>query len=351
MKKEIAILFGGISSEHEISIVSSRSVAEHLSPDEYHIHYIGINAQGQMMAIEKEQFKNLKKVPEKGSIVHFIAQGEKKGYLKGEIFSPVDVVFPVLHGTGGEDGWMQGFFDTLQLPYVGSNVEGSCICMNKSIAKKMITNTSIQQVPFSCFFAHEDLMTIKKNILEKFTLPVFIKPSHGGSSIGISKCKTEETLISCIELAFQYDREIIVEQAIQGREIECSVLGDYENIRSSLPGEIIPLREFYDFDAKYVEQSTRLEIPANLSDSLVKKLQEKACEIFLQLRCYGMARIDFFVQEEKEEIYLNEVNTIPGFTAISMYPKLWEISGLSYCTLLDELIRLAVLRRLKYKYG
>ena len=351
MKKDIAVLFGGISTEHGISIISARSVAHQLDRTKYSLHLIGIDCHGVMKVFSQEELDEMNEVPQGEASLRFSAQGSQQGYFWKDHFFPIDTVFPVLHGLGGEDGWIQGYFDTLGIPYVGSNVEGSSICMNKSVTKAVLKNTCLEQVPFSYFFSSTPLSEIIEHTLASFTFPVFIKPSHGGSSIGISKCKKAEDLEMCIKNAFSFDREIIIEQGIQGREIECSVLGDYDNIRSSVPGEIIPLREFYDYEAKYLEASTKLEIPASLPPELIEKIQTQACYIFQHLRCYGMARVDFFVETGTNKIFLNEVNTIPGFTSISMYPKLWEASGLKYSDLLDELIDLAIQRRISYNYG
>ncbi len=351
MKKAIAVLFGGISSEHGISIISARSVAHHLDANKYDLHLLGIDQRGLMSVFTMQELDEIAEVPCSETSLSFCAQGSKQGYCWKDEFFPIDVVFPVLHGLGGEDGWIQGFFDTLGIPYVGSNVEGSSICMNKSVTKAVLKNTKLEQVPFSYYFSNTPLSDIVDNVLSSFTLPVFIKPSHGGSSIGISKCKNKQDLEECIKKAFSFDREIIIEQGIQGREIECSVLGSYDKIRSSVPGEIIPLREFYDYEAKYIEASTKLLIPATLPADILSHIQSQACFIFQHLRCYGMARVDFFVETNTNKIYLNEVNTIPGFTSISMYPKLWEASGLKYPDLLDELIDLAIQRRISYNYG
>jgi D-alanine-D-alanine ligase len=351
MKKEIAVLFGGISTEHGISIISARSVAHQLDSSKYSLHLIGIDRQGLMQVFTLKELDEMSEVQSGDIHLRFCHQGSSHAYFWKDQFFPIDVVFPVLHGLGGEDGWIQGYFDTLGIPYVGSNVEGSSICMNKSVTKAVLKNSTLEQVPFAYYFSNTPVAQIIEDTLSSFSFPVFVKPSHGGSSIGISKCKRKEDLEKCIENAFSFDREIIIEQGIQGREIECSVLGGYKDIRASMPGEIIPLREFYNYEAKYIEASTKLVIPAQLPSELIKKIQEQACYIFQHLRCYGMARVDFFIENESHKIYLNEVNTIPGFTSISMYPKLWEASGLQYTDLLDELIRLAIQRRFSYNYG
>lgn len=215
MKKAIAVLFGGISTEHEISIISARSVAHHLNESKYDLHLIGIDRLGLMRMFSLQELDEMNEVPLKETCLRFEAQGSQQGYYWKDKFYPIDAVFPVLHGLGGEDGWIQGFFDTLGIPYVGSNVEGSSICMNKSITKAVLKNTCLEQVPFSYFFSNTPITDIVKQVLSSFTLPVFIKPSHGGSSIGISKCKNTEDLEMCIKNAFSFDREIIIEQGIQ----------------------------------------------------------------------------------------------------------------------------------------
>jgi len=269
--------------------------------------------------------------------------------------SQIDILFPVLHGPYGEDGTIQGFLELTGLPYVGCGVLGSSVCMDKVMQKKVIESEDIKQTPYIWFWS-KDWQARKDEILDELSLayPVFVKPANLGSSVGISKADNREELIQAAEQALQYDRKIIIEQGVKNpREIEVAVLGNQEP-KASVPGEIIPSNEFYDYDAKYVDGKSDAKIPADLMDEEVKQIQEMAIKAYKALDCEGMARVDFLLDEDKE-IYLNELNTIPGFTSISMYPKLWEATGISYPELLDELIELAIERaqekkKLKIEY-
>jgi D-alanine-D-alanine ligase len=256
----------------------------------------------------------------------------------------VDVVFPVLHGTYGEDGTVQGLLDLAGLPFVGSGVLGSAVGMDKDMQKRLFLQAKLPVGDFLAITRAEwekSRGKVLSAIRKKFRFPVFVKPATLGSSVGMTKAHNAKELAAAMDLASEFAQKILVERAIRGREIEVSVLGN-EEPKASIPGEIVPHREFYDYAAKYLEEGTRLLIPAKLNRAQVKRFQEYAVRSFRALECLGMARVDFFLEHRTGRILLNEINTIPGFTSISMYPKLWEASGLSYRNLLDRLIELAL---------
>ena len=255
----------------------------------------------------------------------------------------LDVIFPVLHGTFGEDGTIQGMLDLAGLPYVGAGVLGSAIGMDKDVAKRLCQAAGIPVVPWVAvnrWHWEKDPAAVKSDIEEKFSYPVFVKPATLGSSVGMTKVHDAEELGPALDLACEFGMKILVEKAMTAREIEVSVLGNHDP-KASVPGEIIPHREFYDYTAKYLEDGTRLLIPAELKPAQIQKIQSLAVEAFRVLELAGMARVDFFLEKKGNKLFLNEVNTIPGFTSISMYPKLWEASGISFRELIDKLIELA----------
>ncbi|MGH4126130.1 MAG: D-alanine--D-alanine ligase family protein [Clostridium sp.] len=343
MKKKIAVLFGGQSTEHEVSRVSATAVLKNIDQTKYDIYPIGITRDGLWFQYtgkldniesgewEKDQFF---KVP----------QGQKFLFNKD-----VDVVFPVLHGLFGEDGTIQGMCKLLDVPCVGPGVMSSAICMDKIYTKYLLENFNIKQADYVVINAHEyaknkDILI--ETIEKKLGYCVFIKPSNSGSSVGITKAHNREELILGVEEALKYDRKVLVEKAINAREIEVAVLGnDYPE--ASIPGEVIPAKEFYDYEAKYKSEASKILIPATLSEAKLQTIREQAIKIYTILDCAGMARVDFLVDKETEDIYLNEVNTIPGFTKISMYPKMWQATGKTYGQLIDELIELAIERNNK----
>jgi D-alanine-D-alanine ligase len=256
----------------------------------------------------------------------------------------VDVIFPVLHGTYGEDGTVQGLLDLAGLPYVGSGVIGSAVGMDKDMQKRLFLQAGLPVGEFQAILRSDwesGRERVLKAVAKKFRFPLFVKPATLGSSVGMSKVHQRKELPAALDLAAEFAQKILVERNIRGREIEVAVLGNDEP-RASVPGEIIPHREFYDYTAKYLEEGTRLEIPAKLTKTQVQKFQEHAVNAFRCLECRGMARVDFFLEKPSGRIYLNEINTIPGFTSISMYPKLWEASGIPYRELIDRLIQLAL---------
>ncbi len=344
----VGVLFGGRSGEHEVSLASAASVIRALDPEKYEVVPIGITKDGRWRLGAGAQHL-LPEVLKAGQRVVLPADPQMAALVPlEESSSPsslhVDVVFPVLHGTFGEDGTVQGLLDLAGLPYVGAGVLGSAVGMDKDLQKRLFLQAGL---PVAEFLAiprsswERQRLPVLRGIVKKFRFPVFVKPATLGSSVGMTKVHEKAELPAALDLAAEYAQKILVERAIRGREIEVSVLGN-EDPKASLPGEIIPHREFYDYTAKYLEEGTRLVIPAKLTKPQVKKFQEYAVCAFGVTECTGMARVDFFLEQRTGKIYLNELNTIPGFTSISMYPKLWEASGISYSELLDRLIELAL---------
>ncbi|MBI5221778.1 MAG: D-alanine--D-alanine ligase [Candidatus Magasanikbacteria bacterium] len=351
-KLRVGVIMGGRSGEHEISIISAASVIEALDKNKYEVVPIGITKTGKWLAgadtvkLLKNQSQNrlLEKIllpdPGQKSLMAINNSQIKPG-------QKLDVVIPMVHGTYGEDGKLQGLLELVDLPYVGAGVLGSAVGMDKIIMKKIFKESGLKTPDFVYFTKSEWLakrQQLLKDIEKQLKYPVFVKPANSGSSVGINKAKNRQQLIISVKEAAKFDRRIIVEQAVKNcREIECAVLGN-DQPRASLPGEVKPTHEFYSYAAKYLdEQGAALEIPAKLSKQLIKQVREMAVRAFRALDLAGMARVDFFLNPSGQ-VYLNEVNTIPGFTKISMYPKLWHSSGLSYPKLLDELIKLAISR-------
>lgn len=332
-KTKVGLIFGGRSSEHDVSIVSAKSVFDNF-PSEYEVICIYIDKDGNWKIVPS---------PEKlsgGEALPFLPWEGKKLNLG------IDIYFPLLHGPFGEDGTIQGLLELANVPYVGSGVTGSALGMDKYYMKMAFEREGLPVVKYRVIRKWENLEKIVKEIKNEFDLPLFVKPSNLGSSVGITKVKRWEDLEKAVMEAFKYDYKILVEQGVVAREIECSVLGN-ENPVASLPGEVIPYREFYDYRDKYIEGKTQFRIPVDLPAELTKKVQEFAVRAFKAIEAWGYARVDFFLTEEK--LYVNEINTIPGFTSISMFPKLWEVSGISYTELIRKLIELGFERWWKWK--
>lgn len=344
-KLRIALLFGGRSAEHEISIISARAIYRNLNRHHYKVQSIYINKKGLWKIVSSPEAPASElKTPPFYSFVPWMKPGTKPE-LKA------DVYFPVLHGPYGEDGTIQGLLEMAGLPYVGSGVLASAAGMDKVIFKHILSSLNLPIVPFMVILENdwlENQKKIEKEIVEKLGFPIFVKPANLGSSVGISKVKNRKSLSSAIELAFRYDRKILVEKGVNAREIECSVLGN-EKPLASLPGEVIPYREFYDYADKYLEGKTQFKIPAELPPAKVKEIQHLAIAAFKAIDASGLARVDFFLEKATGQVYINEINTMPGFTEISMYPRLWEVSGLNFSSLLDRLIELALERHRKKK--
>ena len=342
----VGILFGGRSGEHEVSLASAASVIRGLDPDKYEAVPIGISKEGHWLIGSAAQ-KMLPEVLKGGQRVMMTADPTDAALIpldRSGGGQRLDVVFPVMHGTFGEDGTIQGLLDLAGLPFVGAGVLGSAIGMDKDIAKRLLQVAKIPVVPWIAVQRHDwetKPQEIQAAIEEKFGYPVFVKPATLGSSVGMTKVHSREELAPALNLAAEFAMKILVEQCMVAREIEVSVLGNHDP-RASIPGEIVPHREFYDYAAKYLEEGTQLLIPANLTPAQVKKIQKYAIEAFRALELSGMARVDFFLEKETGKLFLNEVNTIPGFTSISMYPKMWEASGIPFRELIDKLIELAL---------
>ncbi|HEY6130028.1 MAG TPA: D-alanine--D-alanine ligase family protein [Candidatus Acidoferrum sp.] len=357
----VGVLFGGRSGEHEVSLVSAASVIRGLDPDKYEAVPIGISKEGHWLigiaaASALKQGATQKLLPEvlrNGQRIVMAADPTDAALIPldrtaqnktGAMGQRLDVVFPVMHGTYGEDGTIQGLLDLAGLPFVGAGVLGSAIGMDKDVAKKLLQHAKIPVVPWVTVYRTDwerDPKSVQKQIEKKFRYPVFVKPATLGSSVGMSKVHSRAELAPALDLASEFAMKILVERAVSAREIEVSVLGNHDP-KASVAGEIVPHREFYDYTAKYLEEGTALIIPAKLKPAQMKKIQQLAVSAFRTLELSGMARVDFFLEKKGGKLFLNEVNTIPGFTSISMYPKLWEATGIPFRELIDRLITLAL---------
>lgn len=342
----VGVLFGGRSGEHEVSLASAASVIRGLDSDKYEAVPIGITKEGHWL-IGAGATKMLPEVLRAGQRVTMTADPTDAALVRLDGSGGgqrIDVVFPVMHGTFGEDGTIQGLLDLAGLPFVGAGVLGSAVAMDKDVAKKLLRAAKIPVVPWLALRRDEwesNSTEVAERIEKEFAYPVFIKPATLGSSVGMTKVHSHEELATGLNLAAEFAMKIMVEKAVNAREIEVSVLGNHDP-QASIPGEIVPHREFYDYAAKYLEEGTQLLIPAQLKPAQARKIQQYAVEAFRALELNGMARVDFFLEKVGGKIYLNEVNTIPGFTSISMYPKLWEASGIPFSALIDKLIELAL---------
>jgi len=357
-KLRIAVFFGGRSGEHEVSLMSARSVLSALDPEKYEITQIGITKDGVWLAGEnileamskgKTEDENLKQVviiPDQYHNHIWEIQTEESVWNLEPLVN-VDVVFPVLHGTFGEDGTLQGLLELADLAYVGAGVTGSSIGMDKGVFKDVMRANGIPTVDSVIVLRSEVEKNIKAVIRQAEAVgpyPLFVKPANLGSSVGITKCNSLADLGEGLVEAAAYDRRVLVERGVNAREIEVSVLGN-DAPQVSVPGEVLPSREFYSYESKYEDGTSGLLIPAPLPAETAEKIRQMAVTAYKAIDCAGMARVDFFVEKVTGEIYLNEVNTIPGFTSISMYPKLWEASGLPYTKLVDRLVELALERK------
>jgi len=330
MKKRVAFLFGGRSGEHQISLMSTKEVVNALDKEKFEPFLIGISKKGKWYKLEEIP---LEEVKEEGNPLEIIPGGERH-FLKDS--PPIDVVFPLLHGPYGEDGTLQGLLDMMEIPYVGSRVGGSAISMDKDLSKRLLKEKGIKTAKFLTFKKRPSFSQIEKEL----GTPFFLKPARMGSSLGVSKIKDKEDFEKGVKEAFLYDEKILAEEFIEGRELECSVLGKDNPIASSV-GEIIPNLDFYCYKSKYFDKKgAKLIIPVSLEKEIEEKIKSLAIDSFLFLECQGMARVDFFLRDK--EVLVNELNTIPGFTKISMYPKLWQESGISYKDLITKLIELAI---------
>jgi D-alanine-D-alanine ligase len=386
MKKlKVGVLFGGRSGEHEISLLSAASVLKAINPEKYDVVPIGITKEGRWIssthaekllrgeAVHQESGRHLRAGdPETTSSAAVLARGEsvivppvpqsdslvpfESAARAAEHGIHVDVIFPVLHGTFGEDGTIQGLLELADIPYVGAGVLGSAAGMDKDIMKRLFAAAGLAIVKHVTVLRaqwEKDPKKVTREIEQKLRYPVFVKPANLGSSVGISKVRERKELAPAMEEAAGFDRKIVVEQGVGGkkqkaRELECSVLGN-DDPKASIAGEIVPAAEFYDYQAKYLDEGSQLIIPAKITKKQMKELQEMAIQAFQAVDCSGLARVDFLMDPKNGRIYLNEINTMPGFTSISMYPKLWAASGLAYGELIDRLLQLALERHAEKK--
>lgn len=360
MRKKIrlGILFGGRSGEHEVSLTSATSVLKALDPDKYEVVLIGITRDGGWRwgaPAGEADAKALRDVLDQGKPVTPSVDPSHPGLVPldspsssaGSGGNVVDVIFPVLHGTFGEDGTVQGVLELAGIPYVGAGVLGSAAGMDKDVMKRLFRDAGLPVVPWVLALRGEwerEPAHVRRQIEREIGYPLFVKPANLGSSVGISRVAQARKLAAALDLAAQYDRKILAERAVDAREIECSVLGN-DRPQASVPGEVIPVNEFYDYEAKYIKEGSELIIPAKLTPRQTKQVQELALRAFQAIDGAGMARVDFLLDRRTGRVLVNEINTIPGFTPISMYPKMWEASGIPYPKLVDRLIELAFERQ------
>ena len=363
-KINVGILFGGKSAEHEVSLQSARNVFDALDRSKYNPVLIGINKNGQWLLGNESRFLlntgDPKKIKLDSSLDPSTDQvalaPESRGALSGVftgsatdsgVKGSIDVVFPILHGPFGEDGTVQGLLKLADIPFVGAGVLASAAGMDKDVMKRLFRDSGLPICKYRALKSHEKIPGFNE-IKTELGCPVFIKPANMGSSVGVSKAHNEEEYLAAVTEAFRYDTKILFEEFVSGRELECSVLGNEEPIASVI-GEVKSTHEFYSYNAKYIDENgAALEIPANISEEIAKRIKEIAIKAFKALECEGLGRVDFFLRNNSE-IILNEINTMPGFTKISMYPKLWEASGISYSELISRLIDLAIRRFEKEK--
>ena len=363
LKKNILVVLGGQSGEHEVSLMSALSVLKAVDEKKYGIVPVGISKQGTWKFFDEplntlreksrqEQRDYLEKEEEQDLSLRTNTQKDPKGQLvlwNQHRKEAIDLVFPVLHGPLGEDGTIQGMCEMLNVPYVGAGVLASSVAMDKAMTKNIVSTLGILQAEYHLVLKEEYQKNEKererqKQLIEKrFSYPVFIKPANLGSSVGITKAHNAQELLEGIDLALSFDRKVLVEEFIDAREIECGILGNYSP-KASLPSEIIPHNEFYDYRDKYFDGKSQFVIPAKLTKEQREKIQDQGKRIFKAMGCTGLARIDFFVEKTTGAIYFNEINTMPGFTKISMYPKMWEATGIAYEALIEELIELGFRR-------
>lgn len=351
-KLSLAVIFGGVSSEHEVSRMSVTSILENLSNERYEVHMVGITKEGRWLLYTGPVEDILSGAWEQGPVTPaFLSPDPSVHGLvalrdgKAETIH-VDVIFPALHGKNGEDGTIQGLFQLSGIPYVGCDTESSAICMDKAVTHSLLSSADIEQAHYLWFYADRfDAApdTIKNKIQARLDFPVFVKPSSAGSSVGVSKVERFEDLDQAIRKAAREDKKVVVEEGITGQEVEVAVLGN-RNCDASIVGEIGASAQFYDYDDKYINGTSQLYIPARILQEVSEKIRQTAVRAYRLLGCSGLARVDFFVTAGDNRVILNEINTLPGFTSISMYPKLWMAMGLSYGELLDKLIELALQR-------
>jgi D-alanine-D-alanine ligase len=347
-KLRVALLFGGISTEHEVSVTSATTILQALDPARYSPILIGLDHEGQWRVLEGADLppeavfdsdRTTRAFPTLRDGLEFVKDGGGEALSRG-----LDVVFPIIHGRGGEDGSLQGMLEVCGVPYVGAGVMATALCMDKTLTKRVLRDAGIPVLPSHEAPRHADPEELIARVERDFEYPVFVKPANTGSSVGVVRAADRSELVRGIAEAARYDHWVLVEPAADAREVECAVLGGHEP-EGSMLGEIGHRGEFYDYEAKYVSDSTELVIPAPIPDALADQVRALAVAAFQAVKCWGLARVDFFIDRRTERVYLNELNTLPGFTDGSMYPKLWEASGIAIPELVDRLIELALERR------
>lgn len=353
-KINVAVLFGGVSSEHEVSLMSASSILENLNRDRYNVFMVGITKEGKWLLYTGDPSRILdgtwSQAPENkqtflspDSSVHGLVclEGTKAKFIH------LDIVFPVLHGKNGEDGTLQGLLALSGIPYVGCDTLSSAVCMDKAVTHTLLAAANIEQTHYLWFYSDRfDVAPdiIKNKIKARFEFPVFVKPANAGSSVGVSKVNCEEELDDAIRKAALEDKKIVVEEGILGQEVEVAVMGN-RDAEASVVGEIGTSATFYDYEDKYINGTSQLFIPARIDEDTAQTIREIAVRAYRLLGCAGLARVDFFVRESDKQVLLNEINTLPGFTSISMYPKLWMEGGMEYGKILDRLIDLGFRRK------
>ena len=351
MKKiRVGIIFGGKSSEHRVSLQSAKNIIDAIDLERFDISLIGIEKNGHWRVLNPRHYlenshnpKLISLTDSETTVIPEIRSSQIFEIENAQQLPKIDVVFPIIHGTLGEDGALQGMLKILGLPFVGSDVLSSAICMDKDVTKRLLQAAGITVAPFLTLYSYNPNEFSFHDVKQSLGLPVFVKPANQGSSVGVSKVENEQEFFDALDNAFRYDNKILIEKFIKGREIECAVLGnDYP--QASVCGEVVVKTDFYSYEAKYIDnQFSEVIIPALISDENSQKIRDISIKAFKILGCLGLARVDFFLTENNE-IILNEVNTLPGFTNNSMYPKLWEASGINYSQLISQLIELALER-------
>ena len=362
-KLRVGVLFGGQSVEHEISLLSAQSVMRSLDQKKYEVIPLGITKEGKWLPPSEapKLLETSSGFPDLTNGINQAPAGIASLVTANKPLTELpklDVIFPLLHGTFGEDGTVQGLLELADVPYVGAGVLGSALGMDKALMKRVFRDAGLPIVPFITVLRRDwerKPEAIAAEVDQVLGFPCFVKPANGGSSVGISKVHARNELATALDTAVALDRKALVEEAIPGRELECSVLGNDAPIASAV-GEIVPAREFYDYEAKYHDEQTQLMVPAPLPSEMADRVRALAVEAYQAIDCAGMARVDFFLRSADQQLFINEINTIPGFTSVSMYPKMWEAAGLPYSALLDRLIELALerhqeKRRNRYNYA
>lgn len=346
-KLTVAVLFGGASSEHEVSRMSVTSILKNIDREKYDVMPVGITKQGEWFLYTGniDNIKGGEWEQDKDNCLKAVLSPDPshRGLI---VFSdtvkivPIDVVFPVLHGKNGEDGTIQGLFELAKIPYVGCGVLASADCMDKEVTHIVLERAGVKMAKFVAVRSYEmsDFEAVEKKILAELSYPVYVKPANAGSSVGVSPAKDKDALLKALELAFEHDKKVIVEETVVGQEVECAVIGN-DFPTASHTGEIVSCDGFYDYDSKYVNNTSKLYTPARITEEQEEKVRKTAVKAYSAIGCTGLSRVDFFVTEN--DVILNEINTLPGFTSISMYPKLMQNTGMTYSELLDKLIALA----------